>query len=908
MSAERLSLTTWSVTGDLGRRAASKIISACLIVCSAVLGAAPVGETGLLQAQIDAASAAGGGIVRVAPGEHTVAALALKSNVTLEIPEGAALIGSTNIADYAIRAVVTAEGVTNVAIVGAGTIDGRGRSYNRVVARFPHFKLRPGWGTVHFRRCRGVRIEGVTLRGSPGWTCHLKQCDGVDVRRMKIVAHDNFNNDGLDIESSNVRVEDCDIDSEDDALVFKTCTRDTFVTNVVVRNCRLSTNSSFIKFGTESKGTVRDVLVEDCDIDCRTPIYIRHDHRRTPGVRGVDNAIGGIEVLVVDGGTLEDVTIRNVRMGRGIIAPIFVRMGARRDPEPGRESCLRRVTIENVKMSEPSHSLAASSITGVPGRRPEDIVIRNVDLVYRGGCERDAVDAPREGEKAYPSPYNVFLSCLPAYGFYVRHADRVRLENVKLRVADVSEERPSVVVDDALVAKKGVDAFEPDAAALPTPGGYRLVDPGKTPFPMEKVREYVFPAKTFSIADFGAQPVPEPGTAEPVKCTAAFAQAIAAAAAAGGGRVLVPEGDWLTGAIHLKSNVELHLSPLATIIHTDEPSDYLPVVQTQWEGNECLNYSPLVYAFGCTNVAITGRGIFRPRLARWKSWQPRTPELLAATGVLYAWGCTNAPVAARDLTKVPGGKMRPHLIQFNRCANVLMRDFRVEDSPFWVIHTLLCDNVSVKRLNVFCSDGGNRDGMDIDMTRNVVVQGCEFRPGDDVFAMKAGRNADAWRLATPTENVVVRDCLAWSGHALLALGSELSGGLRNIWMHDMVLSSCSRVVYLKTSRRRGGFVKNVYLDRADVDHVRHFFRLRTDYFCQYNKFPDYEQRITEIDGVHLRDVKVRRVNTVFDIHGDPDLPAKDVTVEGLTIGSYKKLSDGPIEHVANAEAIGRAVK
>ena len=121
-------------------------------------------------------------------------------------------------------------------------------------------------------------------------------------------------------------------------------------------------------------------------------------------------------------------------------------------------------------------------------------------------------------------------------------------------------------------------------------------------------------------------------------------------------------------------------------------------------------------------------------------------------------------------------------------------------------------------------------------------------------------------------------------------------------------SSCSRVVYLKTSRRRGGFVKNVYLDRADVDHVRHFFRLRTDYFCQYNKFPDYEQRITEIDGVHLRDVKVRRVNTVFDIHGDPDLPAKDVTVEGLTIGSYKKLSDGPIEHVENAEAISRVVQ
>ena len=845
-----------------------------------------------LQSQIDAAAAAGGGRVVAPAGETILAGLELKSNVTLEIPKGATLLGSTNVLDYAKGgAVVFASGATNVAIVGEGTIDGHGRSFDRVIARFPHFRMRHGWGTVQFKGCRNVRIEGVTLRGSSGWTCHLKKCDGVDVRRMKIVAHDNYNNDGLDIESSNVRVEDCDIDSEDDALVFKTCSRDTYVTNVVVRNCRLSTNSSYIKFGTESKGVTRDVLVENCDVACRTPIYIRHDHRRTPGVCGTDNSIGGIEVLVVDGGVLENVTVRNVRMGRGIIAPIFVRMGARRDPEPGKESVLRHVLIEDVKMSEPSVSLTASSVTGVPGRRPSDIVIRNVDLLYRGGCERDAVDVPREGEKMYPSPYNVFLSALPAYGFFVRHADGVRLENVKLRVADASEERPPIVTDDATVVEKGVDAWRPDEKALANPGEYRLVDPGKTPFPMAKVKEYVFPKREFPITDFGAEPMPEPGTAEPKKCTEAFAKAIAAAHAAGGGRVMVPEGDWLTGAIHLRSNVELHLSPLATIIHTDDPADYLPAVQAQWEGNECFNYSPLVYAFGCTNVAITGRGIFRPRTALWKTWLPRTPELMAATGVLYSWGCTNAPVAARDLTRLPGAKMRPHLLHFNRCANVLLRDFRIEDSPFWVIHTLLCDGVSAKRLYVSVPDGGNRDGMDIDMTRNVIVQDCEFRPGDDVFAMKAGRNADAWRLATPTENVVVRNCLAWRGHALLALGSELSGGLRNIWMHDMTLVDAARLCYLKTCRRRGGFVKNVYLDHAEVEHVHHVFRLQTDYLCQYNKFPDYEQRVTEIDGVHLSDIHVRRANTVYSIHGDGDLPPKDLTFDNIVVDSKKRLSD-----------------
>ena len=621
----------------------------------------PQDETARLQTRIDAMSAAGGGRVRVEPGEHVVASLALKDNVTLEIPRDAVLLGSTNFADYVEKAVVVASGATNVAIVGEGTIDGRGRSFDRVVSRQPHFRLRPGWGVVRFDGCRDVRLEGIALRGGSSWTCHLRKCDGAHVRGLKILAHDNYNNDGLDIESSNVRVEDCDIDSEDDALVFKTCTSDTVVTNVIVRNCRLSTNSSYIKFGTESKGLVRDVLVENCDLACRTPIHVRHDHRRTPGVRGVDNSIGGIEVLVVDGGQLENVTVRNVRMGRGIITPIFVRMGARNDPLPGRETFLRNVTIDGVKMTEPTCSLVASSVTGVPGRRPENIVLRNVDLLFRGGCERAAVDAPREGERTYPSPFNVFQSVLPAYGLYVRHADGVRLEHGHLRVADRAEERPSILAEDATVVREEVEAFEPPAVASAL------------------VRE-------FPIDDYGAQPVPEPGTGVPQPCTEAFARAIEAAHGAGGGRVTVPTGLWISGPIRLKDNVELRLSPMATVV-----------------GEDGLQ-SPLVESVSRTNVAVSGRGMLR-----------------AASG---AHSC--GP-----------------LVRFDRCSNVGLRDCRMEGVTSAAVCVRACENVLASRMDVCGREGCPSTAVRFEESRLVRVKDCEFRTGTLAETMRWQARIDA---------------------------------------------------------------------------------------------------------------------------------------------------------------------
>ena len=201
---------------------------------------------------------------------------------------------------------------------------------------------------------------------------------------------------------------------------------------------------------------------------------------------------------------------------------------------------------------------------------------------------------------------------------------------------------------------------------------------------------------------------------------------------------------------------------------------------TTWEGVECWNHSPLLYAYGVTNIAITGRGTVAPRMDRWRTWFVHTQEHKAATEHLYYWCSTNAPTGARRFQDLDSARMRPHLIQFNRCGRILLDGFRIRESPFWMIHLYHSEDCVLRNLNTFAR-GHNNDGVDIDMTKRVLVENCTFDQGDDGIVLKAGRNADGWRLGRSTENVVVRDCNLVNCHSLLGIGSELSGGVRNVW-------------------------------------------------------------------------------------------------------------------------------
>ena len=394
------------------------------------------------------------------------------------------------------------------------------------------------------------------------------------------------------------------------------------------------------------------------------------------------------------------------------------------------------------------------------------------------------------------------------------------------------------------------------------------------PFEMSPIVVPQFPERDFSIADFGAE--------EGVKATGAFAAAMEECAKAGGGRVVVPKGRWLTGAVRFRDNCNLYLAEDATLEFTDDPADY-PEVFTTWEGIECYNHSPLLYAFGVTNVAITGSGTLAPRMEFWRTWFKRLPEHMKATEHLYFWCSTNAPVEARRLLALDRAHMRPHLIQFNRCANVLLDGFRIRESPFWMIHLYHSENCVVRNLDT-CAHGQNNDGVDVESTRNVLVEKCRFDQGDDGIVVKSGRNADGWRVGRPSENVVVRDCDMVESHSLLGIGSELSGGIRNVWMTRCTVSNTFGMLRIKTGPRRGGFVENIRMDNCRGRKMLRTFSIFTQYRAQWGSFPDFELRRTAISDIEIADCEAEECEYGVLLDGDPLLPPSGIRVRNLKIG------------------------
>lgn len=412
------------------------------------------------------------------------------------------------------------------------------------------------------------------------------------------------------------------------------------------------------------------------------------------------------------------------------------------------------------------------------------------------------------------------------------------------------------------------------------------------PFPMEPIKEYVFPARDFPINKYGAVADGKTNNSK------AIARAIAACNRAGGGRVVIPAGEWLTGPIHLKSNVNLHLSENAILRFTDNPQDYLPAVMTSWEGMECYNYSPLVYALDCENIAITGTGTLQPIMDTWRKWFKRPQAHMNALAELYTMASTNVPVEERQMAKGENN-LRPHLIHFNRCKNVLLDQFKIRESPFWTIHLYMCDGGIVRNLDVR-AHGHNNDGVDLEMSRNFLVENCKFDQGDDAVVIKAGRNQDAWRLETPCENIVIRNCDIIKGHTLLGIGSEMSGGIRNVYMHDCAApDSVFRLFFAKTNHRRGGFIENIHMENVKAGKMQRIMEVDTDVLYQWrNLVPTYEERITKIDGLYMNNIVCERTEAIYDLKGDAKLPTQNVSIKNVHVGEVTKFIKN-VQHTEN---------
>jgi polygalacturonase len=320
----------------------------------------------------------------------------------------------------------------------------------------------------------------------------------------------------------------------------------------------------------------------------------------------------------------------------------------------------------------------------------------------------------------------------------------------------------------------------------------------------------IFQNAEYNIADYGAV---GDGLTD---CLPAIKKAIDKCNQEGGGNVTIPAGIFFVkGPVHLKSNINLVVSEGATLKFSSDPKDYLPVVLTRWEGTECYNYSPFIYAYGVTNVAITGKGTIdgnsEKTFATWKPDQKKDQLLLRQMGN------DNVPVHQRVFGE--GHLLRPCMIQIYNGKNVLIEGVKIIDSPFWVIHPVLCYNVTVRNV-VVTSSNLNNDGCDPEGSVNVLIDNCEFNTGDDAVAIKAGRDQDGWRVGQATENVVIRNCRMNSKANGLCIGSEMSGGVRNVFMENCIVTNAGSTIYFKANLDRGGFIENVWVRDITVDVAR----------------------------------------------------------------------------------------
>lgn len=413
------------------------------------------------------------------------------------------------------------------------------------------------------------------------------------------------------------------------------------------------------------------------------------------------------------------------------------------------------------------------------------------------------------------------------------------------------------------------------------------------PFPMDSIKIFIYPQQDFPITKYGAVEGGEVNNSEAIE------QAVDACYKSGGGRVIIPAGVWLTGAVHFKSNVNLHLEENAVLTFTDNPDDYLPAVMTSWEGMECYNYSPLLYAFECENVAITGKGTISPKMDLWRVWFKRPQPHLNALKELYTMASTDVPVEERRMA-VGENHLRPHLIHFNRCKNVQLDGFKIRESPFWTVHLYMCDGGVVRNLDVK-AHGHNNDGVDLEMSRNFLIEDCSFDQGDDAVVIKAGRNRDAWRLNTPCENIVIRNCTILKGHTLLGIGSEMSGGIRNVYMHDCYApNSVFRLFFVKTNHRRGGFIENIYMKNVKGGSMQRVLEIDTDVLYQWkNLVPTYEERITRINGIYMDNVTCQSADAIYELKGDARQPIKNVKISNVRVGEVTKF----VKKVSNAENV-----
>jgi polygalacturonase len=400
---------------------------------------------------------------------------------------------------------------------------------------------------------------------------------------------------------------------------------------------------------------------------------------------------------------------------------------------------------------------------------------------------------------------------------------------------------------------------------------------------LKRIVAPTFPDKDFVITEYGAV-----GDGKK-DCRPAITKAIEECSNAGGGRVVLPAGTFLSnGPVHLKSNVNLHIAEGATLLFGTDEKDFLPVVLTRWEGILLYNYSPLIYAKDQENIAVTGKGTIDGNGAegiRRKFLAARTADNKAGHEAsrqeLWRLGAAKTPVEKRVFGK--GHFLRPGGVEPFECKNVLIEGVTLTNMPFWVVHPIFCTNVTVRDIRIE-STTGNNDGVDPDSCKDVLIEGCYFKTGDDAIAIKSGRDQDGWTVGRPSENIVVRNCTFAGRLYGLAIGSEMSGGVRNVFVEDCKAVSGRAAIYTKGNLDRGGVVENVRVRRIQAEKMSEAaVRFESNYHGHRGEHHPPQFRNFVIEDVHCKSSNAYGVY----IEGQPETPVTDVVLRNITVDEAK---------------------
>lgn len=365
--------------------------------------------------------------------------------------------------------------------------------------------------------------------------------------------------------------------------------------------------------------------------------------------------------------------------------------------------------------------------------------------------------------------------------------------------------------------------------------------------------------------------------------TASIKKAIETASKAGGGTIYFPAGKYLTGPIHLKSNITIFIEAGAELHFSDHFDDYLPMVESRWEGTDVTNFSPLFYAYKAENIAIIGRGIIDGHGKKWWDFSEGYDETRPRTKWQLEFDRLNKDILKPDLKGwVERGFLRPPFIQPMYCKNILIEGITIRNSPFWTINPEFCENVTVNAVTINNPHSPNTDGINPESCKYVHISNCHISVGDDCITIKSGKDRAGRKMAMPAENYTITNCTMLAGHGGVVIGSEMSGDVRKITISNCVFDGTDRGIRIKTARGRGGVVEEVRVDNIIMKNIREQAFVLDMQYAKTEPEP-VSERTPRFRNIHLSNITASGVKQACYINGLQEMPVENVSFNDINM-------------------------